>query len=129
MANELQFAPISSLPSSRIRVVSIWLGINGGLVLIALSAGLIGALFGNASLRAAIGAHPISVIVAGGAGLTLCWAARDLSHQLRRGAYTALLAFGLPLVRAVLGAPASAETLVIGVLGLAAVASVWGELE
>ncbi|MFI5208733.1 MAG: hypothetical protein ACHQX4_12055 [Gemmatimonadales bacterium] len=109
--------------------MSIWLGINGGFVLVALTGALIGALFGSATLRAAIAEHPVRVVVAGGVGLTLCLAARDLSHQLRRGAYSALLAFGLPLVGAVGGAPVSAETLVISVLGLAAVASVWSQLE
>ncbi len=118
----LNFAPVSGGPSTRRRLVVGWLRINGwfGLGTLAVSVAL--AVAGTARFRTLLLGHPIAAVLTGLGCGSLLWAARDLVAGRRRGAYAAGTIFALSLLT-------SFDGFLIGVLGLGAVISVWGELE
>ncbi len=129
MRHDLDFAPISSKPSTRLSLVVGYLRINGwaGLGLVTVAG--IGALAGSQVLRAAFAAHPLGAITAALGALGLLFAAHGLARRQRAAAVAAGAIFAAPCIAALFQVGVSGETLVIGVLGLAAVASAWGELE
>ena len=122
MGQQLNFAPVSGGPSTRRRLVVGWLRINGWSGLGGLAIVGILAIAGNAGLRTLFAAHVFAALVTAVGCASLLLAARDLEAGKRRGAYAAGTIFALALL-------SSFEGFIIGVLGLAAVISVRGELE
>ena len=129
MGHELNFAPISSQPSTRLRLVMGYLRLNGWFGLGALAVGAVGAIAGYAPLRAVVGGHILAMLVTAVGCGSLLLAAGDLAAGRRRGAYAAGTIFALSILAALLGQGVSFEGLLVGVLGLGAVVSAWGELE
>ncbi len=122
MTHPLNFAPVSGEPSTRRRLVVGYLRINGWFGLGALAVGLVLAVAGNGALRTLFRGHLLPALLTALGSGSLLWAAGDLAAGRRRGAYAAGFIFALSLV-------SSFEGFVIGILGLGAVVSVWGELE
>lgn len=122
LKRELDFAPISSQPSTRLRLAGLYLGVNGGLVLVALSRGGVLAIAGNETLRSLFAGRPVDALVAAVSGVGLLVAGRDLARKRRRGAWAALAAFVAPVVTGLLAGGVAGETLVIGVIGSGVVA-------
>jgi len=129
MKHELDFAPISSKPSSRLNFVVGYLRFNGGLALAGIGVAAIAALAGDHALRALFTRHPLEALGATVGAAGLLFAARGLAHRSRAGAYAAAAIFAAPCIAGLFGGGVPAETWAIEVLGVAAVASAWGELE
>jgi hypothetical protein len=122
MSHPLNFAPISSQPSTRRRLVVGYLRINGWFGIVALTVSAVLAIGGNAALRSLLAGHIIAALLTAIGSASLLLAARDLQAGRRRGAYAAGTVFAVSLL-------ASFEGFLIGVLGLGAVISIWQELE
>ena len=125
----MNFAPISSQPSTRLRLVVGYLRLNGWFGLGLLAVGAVAAIAGNTALRPLFEGHILAVLLTAAGCGSLLLAAHDLACGRRRGAYAAGTIFALSLLAALSGQGPSFEGFVVGVLGLGAVISVWGELE
>lgn len=120
-----RFAPISSEPSLRVRLVSWYFTVVGALQLLALGIGI--AIMASGRFG---GLHlPIlGVVVRVATALGWMWTGWLLSDRRRLGVVIAMVSFAAPLVTRLFGAPLSRSSLLFTIVGLALTASIWPEV-
>ena len=129
MSTSRRFAPISSEPSTRLRLAAGYLAFTGGLLALGAVAGLGAALLGRLpEYRVALLARPYAPLANLAYIAALLWTARALRGRSRRGGVAALTLFTLPLLARAAGQPLRTTSLVVALVGLLVVASVWSEL-
>lgn len=72
--------------------------------------------------------NPLAVGIWLASAAGMLWTGRAVGRGERRGGQLALVFILLPLIPACFGAPLSGMSLVLGVLGCIALASIWREL-
>jgi hypothetical protein len=130
MSKHLDLAPISSQPSSRLKLATGYFTLLGGLTLGAL--GLL--LVAGPSLRlpAAIGGlivHPLTTAAWAATGFGLLWTGRELRHRRIAGWYSALTTAVMPLIPSIFGRPMSSGALLVSCVGIMILLSVRDELK
>lgn len=119
-------APISSLPSGRLRFAAGYFTLSGGL---ACASGVLNLTIG--AFRGTLGFNRVSVAaVILAYGLMLLWIAAELRAQRRRGWYAALVVVSLPLIAvAISRTGVHVLTVAISVIGVVVLLSVRDELK
>jgi hypothetical protein len=128
MSPRFNFAPVSSAPSSLLRIASGWFLLNGSFYGLLVAGAILGLLLGKEGFALTI-LSVFSILVGATTAVGLVWTGSLLGRGSRLGG---ILAFGfvlLPVAFAALARqPMRATNIVFGVLGLIVLSLIWGEL-
>lgn len=123
------FAPISSGPSTRLRLVAGYFTLSGILALAFTLMAVAAVLLGKPpGLRSQVRAHPVLPLVNFAVAALMVAVGELLRRRSRLGGVLALVAFAPPLVARALGRPVTTLTLILSAVGALLVLSVWREL-
>jgi uncharacterized membrane protein len=121
------FAPISRDQSVQIRLASVWLILNGALFLAGLAVVLVSEVLGSG--ETVLLSHPFSTAFAGLLAGAMLQTGRGLGRRSIFAGYAGLAVYGLPLLLGMLFGGLTLEAVIVGGMGVLAIALAWNYLE
>jgi hypothetical protein len=122
-------SPLYVQPSTRIRLVSGYFTVTGGLFLAALAGMAASAAAGWTAMHTLFTERPGAVAFAAAVSLGWLWTGHLLGRGERAGGILAIVTLVVPLVAWAVGQPISGTSIFLSALGAAAVATSWRELD
>jgi hypothetical protein len=128
MTPRFNFAPVSSAPSTLLRIASGWFLFNGVFYGLLVAVAILGSLLGKEGFSPTI-LFVLSILVGVTTAVGLVWTGSLLGRGSRLGGILALVFVLLPGVFAAIARqPIRVTDIVFGVLGVIVLALIWGEL-
>lgn len=126
VTSSTRFAPISTEPSLRVRLVSWYFTVGGALRLLSVAIGLAFLLERGTHLEARF--PLLGIIGAVASGLGSLWTGWLIAERKRLGLVVGAVSFAAPLATGIVGQPISRGGVIFSLVGLGLIASVWREV-
>ena len=127
VTSSTRFAPVSAEPSLRVRLVSWYFTIGGGLRLASIGI-VLWVTLSTPALRRPGGVSLFAIVALLASGVGSLWTGWAIAERKRLGLLVGIASFATPLVAALAGQFISRGGVIFCLVGLGLIASVWREV-